>query len=380
MILEIFSISTRQRVGLINTHKFVQYVEEFCGVGSFSITVPITESSLRFLDKKHFILFEPEVMGVIRYRSKVTEKDSTVEVKGYLINKILEYRSFLKTKTLNGKITDVAREMVEYFFINNEDYRRNIPFIELSDSLKYMPDSPSISTQSTGKTVEYMLESILGKEGYGFSLVPVLSRVDYESGSVSNISAVEFRVHKPSDRSVGNTEGNSPVVFSTSMNNLYSSSYTEDDTEYCSVAVVAGEGEGSSRIIVEVGDDQASGMDRIELYVDARDIQSVTEDEVLTEQEYVSALMVRGSSRLSEHLSYTFMEATAIDGASSYKYGVDFFNGDYVTVIDEEIGIAAKVQITEVTKSSTENGERLDITFGKERVAIQKIIRKRGVL
>lgn len=380
MILEIFSISTLQRVGIVNTHRFAQYSSQFCGVGSFSLTVPITEASLPFLNKEHFILFESEIMGIIRYRSKVTEEDSNVEVKGYLLNKVLEYRSFLNTKTLKGEITDVAREMVEYFFISNEDYRRNIPFIRLSEELKYIPDSPSISTQSTGKTVEYILESILGKEGYGFSLVPILSRVDYESGSISNISAVEFRVHKPSDRSVGNDEGNSPVVFSTSMNNLYSSSYTEDDTEYCSVAIVAGEGEGSSRITVEVGDDQASGMDRIELYVDARDIQSVTEDEVLTEQEYVSALMVRGSSRLSEHLSYTFMEATAIDGASSYKYGVDFFNGDYVTVIDEEIGIAAKVQITEVTKSSTENGERLDITFGKERVAIQKIIRKRGAL
>lgn len=380
MILEIFSIDTLQRVGLVSTHKFAQYRADFCGVGAFSLTVPITEPSLQFLNKKHFILFEPEILGVIHYRSKATEEDSTVEVKGYLINKILEYRSFLKTKTLKGRIADVAREMIEFFFISNEDSRRNIPFIKLSDDLKYTPDSPSISTQSTGKTVEYMMESILGKEGYGFSLVPVLSRVDYEAGSVSNISYVEFRVHKPSDRSVGNTEGNSPIVFSTSMNNLYSSRYTEDDTEYCSVAVVAGEGEGSSRITVEVGDDQASGMDRIELYVDARDIQSVTESEVLTEQEYVSALMLRGSSRLSEHLSFTFMEATVIDGASSYRYGVDFFNGDYVTVVDEEIGIAAKVQITEVTKSSTENGERLDITFGKERVAIQKIIRKRGVL
>lgn len=380
MILEVFSIKTQQRVGIVNTYKFAQYTTEFCGIGTFSLTVPITESSLSILDKNHFILLDNEVMGLIRYRHKVTEEDSTVEIKGYLLNKILEYRSFLSTKSLKGSVTNVSREIVDYFFINNSDSRRNISLLKLSEDPRYIPDSSSISTQSTGKSVEYVLESILGPIGYGFSLVPVLSKVDFEAGLVSNISEVEFRVHKPADRSVGNSEGNSPVVFSTYMNNLYSSSYTEDNTDYYSVAIVAGEGEGSSRVTVEVGDKEASGIDRIELYVDARDIQSESGDEVLTEDEYTAALVSRGYARLNEHSSFTFLEGSAIDGASSYVYGRDFFNGDYVTIIDEEIGISAKVQISEVTKSVTENGERLDITFGKERVAIQKIIRKRGIV
>ena len=380
MILEVFSIKTQQRVGMVNTYKFVQYIDEFCGVGSFSLIVPITEKSLPILDKHHFLLLDNNIMGVIRYRHKVSEEDSTVEIKGYLLNRILEYRSFLTTKSLKGAITTVAREIVDYFFINNLDERRNIPLIKLSEDSKYIPESSTISTQSTGKSVEYILESILGPIGYGFSLVPVISKLDYESSKVTNLSSIEFRIHKPADRSVGNTEGNSPVVFSTYMNNLYSSSYTEDDTDYYSVAIVAGEGEGDSRVVVEVGDGQAYGLDRIELYVDARDIQSVSGDKVLTEEEYIATLMSRGYSRLNEHPSYTFLEGSAIDGASSYVYGRDFFNGDYVTIIDEEIGISAKVQISEVTKSLTENGERLDITFGKERVAIQKIIRKRGIV
>ena len=164
------------------------------------------------------------------------------------------------------------------------------------------------------------------------------------------------------------------------MNNLEGSTYIEDDTDYCSTAIVAGEGEGSARTVVEVGDTESSGWDRIELYVDARDLQSVTEDDVLSEEEYTEVLSNRGYSHLEDHTSLYSFNGTVIDGASSYVYGRDFFNGDYVSVVDEELGIIASVQISSVTKSMTESGEKLDITFGKERVSVQKIIRKRGII
>ena len=77
---------------------------------------------------------------------------------------------------------------------------------------------------------------------------------------------------------------------------------------------------------------------------------------------------------------YSAITTNVIDGASSYVYGKDFFVGDYVSIIDDSFGIVASVQISSVTKSLTETGEKLDITFGKERVSIQKIVRKRGIV
>lgn len=380
MILEVFSKKTLERVGMIKTCKFAQYVDKFCGVGSFSLKVPTTEESLKYLDKNHFILFDEGIMGIIRYRKKATGSESTVEIKGYLISKMLEYRSFLKTKSFKGTVSSIARDMVDFFFINNEDYRRRIPLIKLSSDLQYFPDSPQSSIQSTGKTVGYVIESLLDSFGYGYSLVPVIANAEVNSEYTVNLSEFTFRVHKPTDRTIGNTEGNTPVEFSVRMNNLEGSTYIEDDTDYCSTAVVAGEGEGSARTIVEVGDTESSGWDRIELYVDARDLQSVTEDTVLSEEEYTEVLSNRGYSHLEDHTSLYSFNGTVIDGASSYVYGRDFFNGDYVSVVDEELGIIASVQISSVTKSMTESGEKLDITFGKERVSVQKIIRKRGII
>ena len=50
--------------------------------------------------------------------------------------------------------------------------------------------------------------------------------------------------------------------------------YEEDGRDYNTVAIVASEGEGQDRRVVEVGDLTKTGIDRIELYVDARDLQS----------------------------------------------------------------------------------------------------------
>lgn len=380
MILEIFSIQTLERVGMIKTCKFAQYTQQFCGAGSFSINVPISEESLRYLNNKHFILFDEDVMGIIRYRKKVTSEDSTVEIKGYLLNKILDWRSFLLTKSFSGTITDISRRMVDYFFISNADQRRNISSIVLATEPEYIPDAPKSSIQNTGHTVGYALQSLLSPFGYGYELVPIIAKYSESLGQMVNISRLSFRVLKPADRTIGNAEGNTPVQFSVSMNNLASLTYIEDDTEYCSTGIVAGEGEGSGRTIVEVGDTEASGMDRIELYVDARDLQSVTDETVLTEEEYAEVLSNRGYSYMEDRTSFSSMDGTIIDGASSYVYGKDFFNGDYVSVVDEDLGIIASVQISSVTKSLTESGEKLDVTFGKERVSLQKIIRKRGIV
>ena len=62
------------------------------------------------------------------------------------------------------------------------------------------------------------------------------------------------------------------MVFSRDYDNLYNQEYTDDVNNLRTTALVAGEGEGADREIVVVNDNY-SGLDRYELYVDARDLQ-----------------------------------------------------------------------------------------------------------
>lgn len=87
----------------------------------------------------------------------------------------------------------------------------------------------------------------------------------------------------------------------------------------------------------------------------------------MTQYEYEQALKERGDEKLKENAFAYGFEATAYtDTNNSFKYGKDYKNGDYVTVIDRSLGIAVGVQIVGVTRSLTETGEVLDLIFGNQ--------------
>ena len=59
--------------------------------------------------------------------------------------------------------------------------------------------------------------------------------------------------------------------FSTKWGNLQQAAWAFGDSDYANVAIVQGAGEGDARATVTVGLTDATGADRRELYVDARD-------------------------------------------------------------------------------------------------------------
>lgn len=381
MILEIFSIRTRERVDLIRTYDFCQYEDVFNGIGTFVLKVPYTEKSLSYLNDEYFILFDNGILGLIKYRGKVTEEMSTVEIRGYLSNHILNYRSFLKTASYSGKRTDVVRAMVNDLLIANQDSRRNISFIKLATNTEFIPDAASVSCQNTGKKLGDVIQATLEPIGYGYELYPIIEKYNETLDTPTNLSALEFRVIRPTDRTIGNTEGNSPIVFSMELNNLLRLLFEEDSFSKCSTAIVAGEGEAQERKILEVGDTEVSGIDRIELYVDARDLQSEKDNgDIIPDAEYQAMLKQRGEEYLDENKVFLSFEGTISTGSMSYEYGKDFFKGDYVSVVDRELNLVIDTRISKVTKSSTKTGEIIDITFGSERVALRKLLNKKGVV
>jgi hypothetical protein len=269
MILEVFDKDTRVRVDLIRTFTFVQYTELFCGVGTFEITIPYTEASLSNLKKRNYILFDDGVLGIIKYRKKTYDTDTTITIKGYLLNKILNYRVFEKTYKYSGEVAVIARQMVTDLFVEPSDEKRKITYIELSENY---PETEKTTFQDTGDSLDTVLEDLLGDYSFGYKLSPVLANVSEENEA--NIKSFVFNVLKPTDRTINNADGNDPIVFSVELGNLSNSDYEEDDTSYSSMGYVAGEDTGADRKVAEVGETETQGIDRVEMYVDARDLQS----------------------------------------------------------------------------------------------------------
>jgi hypothetical protein len=111
-----------------------------------------------------------------------------------------------------------------------------------------------------------------------------------------------FDVTKGRDLTASQTV-NPPIIFSPQFDSLRSMEYATSDLNYRSTAYVAGSGEGVARRVITVGG-ESTGMNRYEVFVDARDIQD-TEDvdgveTPIPEAIVLASLQARGSQKLSE--------------------------------------------------------------------------------
>lgn len=272
MKLEIFDKYTRKRVELIRTCNYATYTNDFFGQGKFELRIPTNDPCIEYLQFGTYIYFDEGIVGIVKGEKDTETSDFEVTICGYLLKHILTYRSFLLTTKYYEKPNVVVRNMVQDLFINPTDTKRIISSISLSNDLEYNPviDANKHTYQNTGDTAFDVISEILKEYDCSFDLYPDISN---NTSSAPDFESFEFRILKPVNRTINNPDHLNPIVFSFDLNNLSRIDYEEDGRAYNSVAIVASYGSGQERKIIEVGETQKIGIDRIELYVDARDLQ-----------------------------------------------------------------------------------------------------------
>lgn len=109
----------------------------------------------------------------------------------------------------------------------------------------------------------------------------------------------------------------------------------------------------------------SSGLNRREMYIDARDLQSDSDSEnPLTPEQYLAVLQARGLEKLSENQLVKSFSAKVRLYNASYQYGVDFYDGDTITVTDERLGITVDAVVRGAEITFDERGETLILTLG----------------
>lgn len=254
-------------------------------------------------------------------------------------------------------ITDNAESVMLHYVNNNVinpvDPNRVMQDIILSDNLNR---GPSIQWQSRYKVLAEELKNIGLQSGLGWNI-----DIDYEN------KQYVFKALEGRDLSANQTDL-PPVIFSPEFDSLKQMQYVESELEYKNFAIVAGQGEGVERRIVEVGE-QSSGFDRYELFVDARDIEEETDDDppqpipvhVIEER-----LRNRGNQKLAEHQQELFLEGQILT-KSPFIYEKDYDLGDIVTVQNKDWGVTMDSRITEIKEIYETNGYRIEAIFGNDR-------------
>ena len=175
--------------------------------------------------------------------------------------------------------------------------------------------------------------------------------VSYGVGWYADIDAGEivFHIIHGTDRSAGQTE-NSRIVLSYANDNILQSSITAVGN-LPETALVAGQGEGDSREIYIVGDAK-EGLQRKELFIDARDISDSTQ------------LEGRGLEKLNAYGGSIAYECT-LSPTFAKLYRQAFDVGDMVSIQDETLaGGSLDAILTAVTEVYEAGDMRLDVVLG----------------
>lgn len=372
MILDIYG-KDKERKDFVNNFVYAYYEDCFCGIGNFEIKVPLTERSIQYLIKDNYILLDKGILGVINTRNfeQTEEAQNVLTITGRTINDLLLRRCFELTYNYSGKLSAIARTMVDNLCINPSDTKRIISLITLSQDPIYIPDGLSYKTQKTGDYLADALEDVLSLEDKGYKLYPI-----FDDTNGYKLDHLEFRLYAPVDRTLNNPDDNVPIVFSSDLNNIQNFTYEENADNYKNMAYGAGEGLGEQRYLIEVGETEAEDVDRCELYVDARDIQ---QEEGETVASYKERLQSRTIERLLENKSFVSLNGSIVEGTTAFKIGTDFNLGDFVSFKLDILDLVVDVQIKKITKSYSNNREFIDLTFGFEKSSIRKILRKGGL-
>ena len=179
----------------------------------------------------------------------------------------------------------------------------------------------------------------------------------YEVGAeltITDAAVFRYNLYEGADRS-----GN--IIFSQTFDNLLSSSYKRSTATFRSYALIGGQGEGTARILHEYDSaPNLRGIDRAEMFVDAKDVSSKYKDADGTEKEldlttaaglatYKAWLLERGKAKAAEHTLVETFEGEIDTAASFYKFGVDYFLGDRVRVQDDVLGVYITPRILKIT-------------------------------
>lgn len=280
--------------------------------------------------------------------------DTDVELGNHLIatgkslESILSRRIIWSQTILNGSLQDGIEKLLNENVISPSIKERTIENFFFLKSEDEAITSLKVQAQFTGDNLYDAIKELCDNVDIGFKI------------TFNELNQFIFQLYAGVDRSY-DQEKNPYVVFSPSFENIINSNYFNSKSLYKSVALVAGEGEGSARRTVVVGKVDGTGLERRELFVDARDISSTVEDGTLSTTQYNAQLRQRGEEHLAEYKITKAFEGE-VETTQMYRYGEHFNMGDLVQ-LENEYGLESKVRVTEFIWSQDQQGVENYPTF-----------------
>lgn len=337
---------------IVDNYESLIWRPSYSDIGDFELYVGATPELVNILQRDRYLVRDTDITitnGVVTYRNVMIIKNiqlsTSVEEGDYLtitgkeLAYLLHSRIVWGMATLTGTAENSIRTLITQNAINPSNTRRKIPTLALDPVVGF---TDTIDMQVTGDNLCDTVTTLCQTYNYGWEIY------------IQN-NALRFRLYRGLDKSY-NQNDRPYVVFSDAYDNLFNTEYQLESEEYANTTLVGGEGEGNARRYTTVNDSN-TGLDRYELFTDARDISSNTDSGTLPAAQYNRLLAQRGTENLMELSIVQGFSGQVLSGVA-YKYGTDFNLGDIVTVINE-YGISRNVRVMSAIESYSEDGVSL---------------------
>ena len=315
-----------ERVGQADNARSVVWTRRYYEPGEAEISLPLTKANLALFRKGRIIGRKGRKEAAIIEDLEITESedDAVMVAKGRFLSSYLGRRITGATTTYTGTYEATMRAVIQAC--------TPIPRLDLADPAGY---TETVKFQATRKNLQALLTKLAKASEIGYRVTP-----DFRNRRLI------FETYKGVDHTIAGDR----VIFSEEFGNLTNSTYKYSAINYANVAVIGGEGEGADRVIVTIDDGQ-TGLDRYEVFVDAKDIRK---EDGMTDAEYEALLLKRGEEKLREAAISESIECET-DGNAGFKYLEDYDLGDVVQVRKKGWSLTMSARLTEI-KECYENG------------------------
>lgn len=331
----------------IDDYESLIFTRRWHTFGSFELHINRHKNNTGTLQKGNLIILgsDQRKVGIIKHREIGLDQSGKLSetwiIKGYTLSAIVGQRITVPPAgqaydNITAPAESVMRHYVNANIVNPADVARKINQTVLAAD---QGRGATQSWQSRYKNLAEELEAISWASGLGWEVYLDLAQ-----------KKMVFGVREGRDITAENGV-NPPVIFSPDFDSLESQHFADSDFNYKNVGYVAGLGEGELREIAEVG--SSTGINRIETFIDARDI-----DDPIN-------LPMRGEQKLAEVQSEKLLEAQILTHGP-FKYQVDYDLGDTVTIQNRDWGVTLDARIIEIKETYEPDGFRLDAVFGNK--------------
>lgn len=326
---------------VIDKYDSLIWTERYNQAGDFEFHSPATvELLFLMIPGRYLYLSESDTLMIIEKIEIKTDADNgnMMIVSGASIASIIARRIVWSQTVLDGYLEGQIQKLLNQNIISPTDADRQIAnfIFEASDDSSI--EAMTIRSQYTGDNVYKIITEICEDRQIGF-------KVSFTASEQFAFKLINGK-NRTHDQNV-----NEPVVFSPEFDNLIDSDYVNNQADYKTIALIAGQEQGDSRVRTTIQPDLATGLNRRELYIDARDLQ---QDEDMTDAEYLTILQQRGNEKMASYLGNESFDASMETNVGP-KFGIDFFLGDIVEV-QNEYGIGGKCRVIELIRSKKSSG------------------------